>query len=310
MIRHLPSLRLLAMLAVFFLAQAVIPAQTNRWLISTTNLPLIAVLSGEDPVFKQVKSDVNAFLAAGGSSARFPQLFLSKYACVAGDTLSSISAKLGLPYSALASLNRLGSPGPLKPGQIILIPNQPGLHLAATSSSQVETLMHERLKGQKSFSYVFMEGAAETLFDFYAGEDFSPKERMAFMGKFFLPPLSTYRLSSRFGPRRNPVSGALVRHDGLDMVAPWGSPVLAARDGTVALTGYHAIYGKYVVIDHPGGYTTMYGHLQDYRVAKGQSVLAGDQIGRLGNTGQSTGAHLHFEIQFEGKAQDPLKYFR
>lgn len=98
-------------------------------------------------------------------------------------------------------------------------------------------------------------------------------------------------------------------HTGLDMVLPMGSPVLAADDGVVVLVGQGTTgYGNYVVIEHAGGLTTLYGHLAQPLVKRGDTVVQSQPIGLEGSTGNSTGAHVHFELRIDGKPVDPTPY--
>lgn len=95
-------------------------------------------------------------------------------------------------------------------------------------------------------------------------------------------------------------------HSGLDLAAATGTPVRAAATGLVVLAAADAGgYGKHVVIDHGGGISTLYGHLSEMAVQAGQLVLAGDAIGKVGSTGNSTGPHLHFEVRAQGRPLDP-----
>jgi murein DD-endopeptidase MepM/ murein hydrolase activator NlpD len=94
-------------------------------------------------------------------------------------------------------------------------------------------------------------------------------------------------------------------HTGLDIAAVWGSPVLAASDGRVIYAGWFGGYGKIVVIDHGQGISTLYGHLSQWLVPSGNEVHRGQVIARVGNTGFSTGPHIHFEIRINGTPVDP-----
>ena len=104
-------------------------------------------------------------------------------------------------------------------------------------------------------------------------------------------------------------------HYGTDIAAPVGSRIVAMADGVVTYVGwpgtaYHWAYGKMIVIDHGNGYQTRYGHLNGFNSHIGQRVTAGQVIGYTGNTGRSSGPHLHFEIRVNGVPKDPLNYFR
>jgi murein DD-endopeptidase MepM/ murein hydrolase activator NlpD len=143
-------------------------------------------------------------------------------------------------------------------------------------------------------------------FSFYPGEDFSAVERAFFLNILFRFPLALGQLTSMYGPRANPLTGAPDYHHGVDIAAPEGMEVQAARDGLVLQAGFDPVLGNVVVLAHEGGYQTVYGHLLRIRVALNQAVRSGMIIGEVGSTGRSTGAHLHFEVRRKGSSQDPL----
>jgi len=111
--------------------------------------------------------------------------------------------------------------------------------------------------------------------------------------------------TSSFGPRVDPINGSHRFHAGLDIAAIAGTPVQSSGGGTVSHAGPAGSYGNLVVVDHGNGLETRYAHLQQVDVKIGQRVNAGTEIGRVGSTGRSTGAHLHFEVRRDGKALDP-----
>jgi murein DD-endopeptidase MepM/ murein hydrolase activator NlpD len=116
-------------------------------------------------------------------------------------------------------------------------------------------------------------------------------------------------ISSGFGYRTDPVTGAQAFHAGIDLAAPCGTPIKAAGNGTVVLVGWDPSgYGNYVVINHGGGLATLYGHQSAVAAANGQVVTAGQVIGYVGSTGKSTGCHLHFEVRVNGNPVNPLGY--
>ncbi len=117
------------------------------------------------------------------------------------------------------------------------------------------------------------------------------------------PVTKGYNLTARFGNTGGYWSSGM--HTGLDFAAPSGTPAKAAASGTVVSTGYKGAYGNQVVINHGGGVKTTYSHLSSIGVSPGQKVSTGDQIGKVGSTGNSTGSHLHFEVKQNGKFVDP-----
>ena len=118
-------------------------------------------------------------------------------------------------------------------------------------------------------------------------------------------------VTSGFGLRPNPFGGrSYEKHTGLDFAGPRGAAVTAAAEGQVVRASYYGGYGKTVEIQHGYGHTTLYAHLSDITVELGDTVSKGDVVGKLGNTGRSTGPHLHYEIRLEGEPLDPMLYLR
>ena len=115
-------------------------------------------------------------------------------------------------------------------------------------------------------------------------------------------------LSSRFGYRKSPFTGKREFHKGLDISARMGAPIIASADGTVSFSGWDRGYGRVVVIKHGYGLKTRYAHLKKSLVKKGQHVKRGETIGLVGNSGRTTGSHLHYEVHLNGVPVNPLRY--
>lgn len=126
----------------------------------------------------------------------------------------------------------------------------------------------------------------------------------------YVKPISGGRLTSNFGKRAAPKKGASTYHKGVDWATPTGTAVYASCGGTVAKAGWGSGYGYVVYINHEDGRQTRYGHLSKVLVSAGQTVKQGDKIALSGNTGVSTGPHLHFEILINGQQVNPLKYLQ
>jgi murein DD-endopeptidase MepM/ murein hydrolase activator NlpD len=139
----------------------------------------------------------------------------------------------------------------------------------------------------------------------------APSSQIMLVGTKEVPPLiglgyfeypTRGKLTSRFGTRWGRM------HAGIDLAASTGTPIRAADGGKVTFAGWNGAYGYSVIIDHGGNRTTLYGHCSKLLVSAGESVYQGQHIANVGNTGRSTGPHLHFEIRVNGVAKNPLNY--
>jgi murein DD-endopeptidase MepM/ murein hydrolase activator NlpD len=124
------------------------------------------------------------------------------------------------------------------------------------------------------------------------------------------PPLNAFYVTSGFGKRRDPINRRWAAHYGLDLGGPFKSSVYSTAPGVVSFASRKGKYGKLVEIDHGAGLKTRFGHLNKIFVKKGQKIKFHHKIGLLGSTGRSTGAHLHYEVVFRGRAMDPIKFIK
>ena len=153
--------------------------------------------------------------------------------------------------------------------------------------------------------------------DLWAGEELPLRERRAILDGWRAttahaelytlqwPIAGPGRISSRFGPRRHPILGVAHTHAGIDLSVPVGTPVLAAQDGVVVSTGEGPASGRFVILDHGGGLSSRYYHLDAAVVRRGDRLVQGETLGRSGRTGRATGPHLHFEVRLRGRVLDP-----
>lgn len=118
------------------------------------------------------------------------------------------------------------------------------------------------------------------------------------------------RVSSLFGRRKHPRSNSWHFHTGVDIVAPRGTPIASSQTGKVSYAGWRRGYGLVVVVDHGNDLQTAYAHCSKIAVKVGQSVNGGQRIGYVGNTGVTTGSHLHFEVRRKGSVQNPFRFLR
>ena len=117
------------------------------------------------------------------------------------------------------------------------------------------------------------------------------------------------KTASGYGTRIDPIYNTPKFHAGMDFSANIGTPVYATGDGKVIKAGWETGYGNLIQVDHGFGYVTWYAHLSKYKVRPGQKVVRGEVIGEVGNTGKSTGPHLHYEVHVKGKVQNPVNYY-
>ena len=129
------------------------------------------------------------------------------------------------------------------------------------------------------------------------------------MGKYVWPCPGYSRVSSGYGNRVCPFHGQEF-HDGIDLAAASGTPILAFGPGTVTMSGWNGGYGNYISIDHGGGLMSFYGHCSALYVSKGATVKAGQKIAAVGTTGSSTGNHLHFGMHKNGSPVNPQSYVK
>ena len=125
-----------------------------------------------------------------------------------------------------------------------------------------------------------------------------------------LPWPTSGTVNSEFGMRQHPQFNTRIKHTGIDIAAPIGTPVISVAAGEVLFAGWLRGYGQVIIIDHGGNLTTVYAHLSRMDVRENQSVSAGQAIGGVGSTGISTGSHLHFEVRINGDARNPRDYLR
>lgn len=268
--------------------------------------PLITyTIESRDPLYSQQQQDVETWYSGRGTDL---PLTIFRYIPRPSEDLFSVAAAFNLPYDALATLNQWEAPGLLTQGKPLLIPNIPGLFIPSSPEGNWERqLATTERNAEPHIVKVSQKSGDNRDYSFFPGDKFTSEERIKFLGSLFSSPLDDGRITSSFGYRPNPFTGGMSFHPGVDLRASTGTPVKAARDGFVGETGTLEIYGHFVIINHDGGYQSVYAHLDAILVIEGQVVDAGDRIALSGNSGISTGPHLHFEIRRNGKPADPSR---
>jgi murein DD-endopeptidase MepM/ murein hydrolase activator NlpD len=228
-----------------------------------------------------------------------------------GDTVSEIAATFSVSMDAIIASNSTANVRSLREGETIRIPNMDGIPYVVKSGdslSKISQSMGVPLEAILDANDIQTNiiNAGMTLF--IPGARMNKDDLALALGEFFMYPLKGSRLSSPFGWRNDPISGERRHHAAIDLSAPQGTVVWAAMDGKVSALGYNATYGNFIILSHAGGFQTMYAHLYSFSVKKGDTVSKGKQIGTVGNTGYSTGPHLHFAVYKNSMAVNPLDY--
>lgn len=241
-----------------------------------------------------------------GSTARSGALF-EPYEVKPGDSLSMIAAHHKVPIEMITASSGIRIDSVLRPGQTILIPFRKGLVYTVKAG--------DRLAAISEFYRVPVGVILRTNKNLPGPDYVGPGTRL-FLPNARIPappPVWTKpawgRITSGYGTRRHPVYRRRYFHSGIDIGVRY-STVRAARDGHVTFSGWLGSYGYAIIIEHTGGYKTLYAHLSRLYVRRGQFVRGRARIARSGNTGLSTGPHLHFEIIRNGRAVNPRKKLR
>jgi len=178
--------------------------------------------------------------------------------------------------------------------------------LADEKRDQLQAIEHDKELTQQALDEFEAESnrVQAMLQRLYSGQKSKYRYAGTFSGGLMRP--CAGRISSPYGYRCHPISGIYKLHTGVDIAARTGTPIQAAADGVVMVSGYLRAYGNTVIIDHGSKVSTLYGHCSALLVRPGQSVKKGETIARVGSTGWSTGPHCHFEKRINGKAVNPM----
>jgi murein DD-endopeptidase MepM/ murein hydrolase activator NlpD len=224
-----------------------------------------------------------------------------------GDTLTGLAVKYNLRVDTLVSCNAIVDSRGIREGQSLRIPNQDGLLYTLRQGESLASIagrygIPEDLILQINRISALYPG--RTIF--LPGARMDAEELSRINGDLYGLPVRG-SVSSPFGLRENPFTGEATYHHGVDFAVPYGSPVVASRAGTVAFSGHgDPVAGNYVIISHGGGVRTYYFHLSSIGVQCGQKLAQGQFLGRSGDSGEVTGAHLHFGISRNGVYFNPL----
>jgi len=237
------------------------------------------------------------------------------YTIVKGDTLSTIAQKFGVSIDTIKWANDIQGDS-LTIGKDLKIPPVTGVvHKVRDGETVYSIAKKYKTDAQKIVNFPFNDFADLDTFALNIGQTLIVPDGVIEQAPaiiFQAPPV----FAGGTGQFMWPTNGVITQypiwyHMALDIANPGGPPVMAADDGIVTTVKYLTYdYGHHVVIDHGNGFSSLYGHMTDIYVTPGQRVTRGTVIGRMGSTGRSTGTHLHFEIRYNGSAQNPLSFLK
>lgn len=225
------------------------------------------------------------------------------YQVKSGDNLISIARMFNLSVQDIVFVNKIEDPDLIHTGRRLLIPLRSKVYVVRAG----DNLWNIARKFQTSVEKLVSINKITRPDLIYPGQKLNiPVEDYTVAGRGLVRPLLIWPargvISSRFGPRWGGF------HEGLDIAADIGTPIYAAASGRVIYVGLADGYGKLIKIAHRGEITTCYGHCERILVEKGQFVRQGQLIALMGNTGRSTGTHLHFEVRVKEQPKDPLQW--
>ncbi|EHI78791.1 hypothetical protein HMPREF9093_00966 [Fusobacterium sp. oral taxon 370 str. F0437] len=273
-------------------------------------IPAIAKKYGvkQDTILMNNKNALNNKMKVG-ETITFPSIDGLYYKLEKNDTLSKIAKKYGISVVDIVDYNNI-NPKKLKAGTTIFLK---GVTLQKYKDVEGRLIAKEEKKKNKNKDKEKPEktpkGTKGTPPPPPPQDDDDGGKAAAYSGAGFAYPVRYAGVSSPFGNRYHPVLKRYILHTGVDLVAKY-VPLRAAKAGVVTFAGNMSGYGKIIIIKHDNGYETRYAHLSVISTNVGEHVNQGDLIGKTGNSGRTTGAHLHFEIRQNGSPKNPMKYLR
>ena len=268
--------------------------------------PLIRETSAfRDPLFRQQQKETESWYYNQARNIPAPPLTIYKYIPHEDDTLIQLAAAFNLTIDSIATLNNFENIHDFTTSQVLIIPSAPGIYFDTDKESNWQKQLADTLEGKDSIEITLTINDKKKSIRYYSGAYLPDQMRLRFVKHLFLPPLDDLYITSPYGYRDHPFTGQWELHVGTDYRAPVGTLVKSCSDGRILSSGELEDYGKFVIIQHRNGYTSIYGHLSRILVHPEQEIQEGEVIGQSGNTGYSTGPHLHFEIRKNGSPQNP-----
>jgi len=240
-------------------------------------------------------------------------LLYDSHTIKSGDNISNLAITLGLNQDTIISVNKISNSRLLQVGRVLKIPNQDGVNHVVKSGETLSAIA-ERYKADveaiHTANEIFSDDVVKGMDLFIPGARLDWAQLQEINGDLFIWPVRG-AITSYYGWRRDPFNRSRRHfHNGIDIRGSTGTAVGAAMAGRVSAVGFDRIFGNYIVVNHNAGYRTLYGHLNVIRTRTGAYVAAGERIGDIGNTGQSTGSHLHFTVYKNGATVNPRALLR
>ena len=238
----------------------------------------------------------------GNGKAKRGAPTITRHSVAPGECLWNIARKYEVRMETIVAMNDLPSARYLRPGQILEVPDTDGTYVNLKKGDTVSGICK---KYEVELTDLVNANPGVDVGSLRIGDKlFIPGSgALSLMFRFAWPVHG--RISSRYGIRLHPVYRRRMMHTGLDIAAPHGTSIRAALQGRVTFVGWKGGYGKTVIIEHPNGYETLYGHCSTILVDRGQTVKKGERVAKVGSTGVSTGPHVHFEVRKAGKRSNP-----
>jgi murein DD-endopeptidase MepM/ murein hydrolase activator NlpD len=239
-------------------------------------------------------------------------LYYTVYQVAKGDTISEIASNFGVTTDSIVTFNGITNARTLSIGKFLKVPNLNGILYSAKDGDTVDALATsydisaDRIK---DINHLDEEPLTAGIRIFLPDARLSSWALREISGDLFTWPIRGW-ITSWYGWRNDPFTGARTFHTGIDIGSSPGVPVHAAMEGVVRATGYSTTSGNYVVIAHHSGYSSLYAHLERTDVKPGRTVSTATVIGAVGSTGYSTGPHLHFTVSKYGRTLNPMTVLR
>lgn len=298
---------------IFILFSYKIFSENQIFTINTDTLPELTELKSSSDMFKDYCKIVEENYKRQSSGKDIDFVFY-KYMVKDKDTLQSISSRCNIIYDTIVTLNSLESKK-VEKGSYIIIPTFKGIFIPQNeTNSSLEKILQQNYQTELFTNKNICYKINGRFFIFLLNKIFTPTERFYFLDEELILPIKkdSFIISSYFGQRRNPFSGEIKNHNGIDLAANEGTPVYAVKNSDDSLCVYgDETFGNYIILSHENNtLMSVYAHLSKIEIKNKQMVKKGDLIGYVGTTGKSTGPHLHFELRTGGIPNNPLDFIK